>query len=323
MSIETFVTQYAHYAGSFLGITLSALGAALGQGYSFRGTEESLSRQEESASAAKQLQFAGMLVIESGPALGFILFIFGFLGNKGPTSLPVALTEFSIGLSFGLSALISGISAGRAIAAATHAASRQPFIAKKISTFMLLMESFCEVSVIFSFILGLVIKSKITPDLTLPFAIKLSAASLTLSLATIGAGIAQGMLASTNIAAVGLNQHAYSKIATFTFITMAFIETPIFFAFFIAMRLIYTPLADSVTWIQALSFFGITFSSGFGSAGPAIAAAFLSGKSVTQVALDINQYENLRKTATVVLLLLETGAIYSLLISLILSSVIS
>ena len=151
----------------------------------------------------------------------------------------------------------------------------------------------------------------------------MSAASLTLSLATVGAGIAQGMLASINIAAVGLNQHAYTKIATFTFITMAFIETPIFFAFFIAMRMVSLTLADSVSWIQALGFFGITFSSGFGSAGPAMAAAFLSGKAVTQIALDINQYDSLRKTATIVLLLLETGAIYSLLISLILSSVIS
>lgn len=323
MSIESFVTQYAHYAGSFLGITLSALGAALGQGYSFSGTEESLSRQEESANAAKQLQFAGLLVIESDPALGFILFILGFLGSKNPTSFPIALTEFSVGLSFGLSAFVSGIAAGRAITAATHAVSRQPFISKKISTFMLLMESFSEVSVIFSFILGLVIRTKITPDLSLPFAIKLSAASLTLSLATVGAGIAQGILASTNIAAVGLNQHAYSKIATFTFITMAFIETPIFFAFFIAIRMIYTPINETISWIQAMGFFGITFASGFGSAGPAIAAAFVSGKSTIEVALDINQYENLRKTTTIVLLLLETGAIYSLLISLILSSIIS
>jgi|GEM_PF-3366395 len=323
MSFETFITQYGHYAGAFLGITLSALGAALGQGYSFEGTSECLSRQDESATAAKQLQFAGLLVIESGPALGFILFFFGFLGGKHPISLPVALTEFTLGLSFGLSALVSGIAAGRAITAATHAVSRQPFISKKLSTFMLLMESFSEVSVIFSFILGLVIRTKISPELTMPCAIKLCAASLTLSLATIGAGIAQGILASTNISAVGLNQNAYTKIATFTFITMAFIETPIFFAFFIAMRLVYTPLTESLTWVQALGFFGATFASGLGSAGPAIAAAFLSGKAVTEIALDINQYESQRKTATVVLLLLETGAIYSLLISLIISSVLS
>ncbi len=316
MSFEVFFTQYGHYAGAFLGITLSGLGAALGQGYSFSGTGEGLSRQEESAQAVQQLQIAGLLVIESGPALGFILFMIGFLGTGNPTSFAIALTEFFLGLSFGLSALISGIAAGRAVAAGTQAASRQPIIAKKISTFMLLMESFSEVSVIFSFILGLVIRTKITAFLTLPLAIKLSAASLALSLATVGAGIAQGLLASTNIGAVGLNQHAYGKIATFTFITMAFIETPIFFAFFIAMRMVYSASIGAVNWIESLSYFGASLASGFGAAGPSIAAAVLSGKAITEIALNPNQYENIRKTTTIVLILLESGAIYSLLISL-------
>ena len=322
INFELFFTHYGHYAGAFLGICLSALGASLGQGYSFQGTEQGLARQDESAQSVKQLQFVGLLLIESGPALGFIFVILGIFKHSNPLTLPMALTEMSVGLAFGLSALISGIAAGKAVAAAGEATSRQPLIAKKISTFMLLMESFAEVSVVFSFILGILIRTKISPDLLMPDAIKLSAAALTLSLATIGAGIAQGKLAATNISAVGLNQNAYAKIVTFTFITSAFIETPIFLAFFIALKMIFTPSRIDITTIEALGYFGATLSSGLGAAGPAIAAAHVSGEAIIQATLDLTQYESLRKTTMFIQLLLETGAIYSLLVSLRISSII-
>jgi F-type H+-transporting ATPase subunit c len=322
MNFILFFTHYGHYAGAFLAIALSALGAAIGQGSSFKGTEEAISRQTESAKAVKQLQFIGLLLIEGGPALGLIFVMIFLFKNNALITLPVAIVEASIGLAFGISALFSGIAAGQAVSAATEATSRQPFIAKKLSTFMLLMESFAEISLIFSFILGILIHTKISPTLTLPEAIKFSAAALTLSIATIGAGIAQGMLAKTNILAVGLNQNMYGKILTFTFITSAFIETPIFFAFFIALKLLYTPLDATTTAIAALGYFGATLASGLGSAGPSIGAAHVSGQSILQATLDPKQYESLRKTTVFIQLLLETGAIYSLLISLIISTII-
>lgn len=315
MELILFITKFAHFAAAFFAITLSSLGAALGQGYAFKGTSESLTRQAESSKAARQLQFVGLLLIEGGPALGLIFAILFLYQGTSVLTLPIALAELGIGLAFGLSALASGIAAGCAVAAATHAVSRQPFAAKKLSTFMMLMESFAEVSLIFSFIIGILIRSKITPDLLMPDALKLAAAALTLSLATVGVAIGQSMLASTNIEAVGLNQSMYGKIVTFTFITSAFIETPIFFAFFIALKMLYTSTIN-ISTTQALSFFGAMLSSGLGSAGPAIGAAYISGKGITEATLDPNKYDFLRKTTIFAQLLLESGAIYALLVSL-------
>jgi F0F1-type ATP synthase membrane subunit c/vacuolar-type H+-ATPase subunit K len=186
---------------------------------------------------------------------------------------------------------------------------------------MLLMEAFAEISLIFSFILGIFIRIKITSALSMPEAIKLVAVSLTLSLATVGIAIGQAMLARTNIAAVGLNQNMYGKIATFTFMTSAFIETPLFFAFFIAIKMLYTP-TEGINEIEALSFFGATLSSGLGSFGPAIGAAYISGKGIVEATLDPSQYDSLRKITAGGQFVLESGAAYALIISLmILSSI--
>lgn len=316
MDFVLFLTKFGHYAAAFLAMTLSALGAALGQGYAFKGAEEAMSRQSESAKIVKQLQFVGLLLIESGPALGLILVIL-FLTRDGSTlTPPEALAEIGVGLGFGISALASGIAAGSAIAAATHAVARQPFAVKKLSTLMLLLESFAEISLIFSFIIGILIRARISPTLEMPEAIKLVATALTLSLATIGIGIGQSMLAKTNIAAVGLNQSMYGKIATFTFLTSAFIETPLFFAFFVAIKMLFSSTA-TLSCVDALAFFGATLSSGLGSAGPAIGAAYISGKSIVEATLDPSQYDSLRKTATASQVILESGAAYALLISLV------
>jgi len=320
-SFITFITHFGHYAGAFFAIALSAIGASLGQSISFEGTANAISRQLESRKIIKQLQFVGLLFIESGPALGLIFVILFIFTKNSVQTLPMSIVEMSIGFSFGLSALFSGIAAGNAVNAAAHASARQPFIGKKLSTFMLLMESFAEVSTIFSFILGILIYSKVSPTLTIQDAIKFSAASLTLSLATVGTGIAQALLARANIAAVGLNQYMYGKIVTFTFITSAFIETPIFFAFFIAFKVLYSSTLH-LTPIQCLSFFGISLASGLGSAGPAISAAHVSTKSTLQAALNPSQYDSLRKTTVFIQLLLESGAIYSLLLSIIISIII-
>ena len=310
-----FLIKFIHYASAFLSISLSTLGATLGQGYAFKGTTEAAARQTESAKAVKQLQFVGLLLIESGPALGLMFTILLLYFGNAHLTLPIAIAELGIGLGFGLSALVSGIAAGKAVSAATEAVARQPFAAKKLSTFMMLMESFAEISLIFSFILGFLIHSKITPDLLMPEAIKLVAAALTLSFSTIGIGIGQSMLAQTNIAAVGLNQSMFGKISGFTFMTIVFIETPIFFAFFIAFRMIYTPIG-SISTLESLCYFGATLSSGLGSAGPAIGAAYISGKAITEAALNPSRYEALQKTAAFAQFALESGVIYAFLISL-------
>lgn len=322
METTLFLTKLCHYAAAFFSIALSALGASLGQGYAFSGTSESLARQTESAKNVRQLQLLGLLLIESGPALGLILVILFLTQPTTALTLPQALAEMGIGLGYGLSALVAGMAAGSAVSAAAHAVSRQPFATKKLSTVMLLMESFAEISVIFSFILGLLIRTRITPAMMMPEAIKCIAASLTLSIATIGIGIGQGMLARSNISAIGLNQSMYSKITTFTFITSAFIETPLFFAFFVAIRMLMSPTL-ALSSIEALSFFGATLSSGLGAAGPAIGAAYLSGKSAMQAALAPDEYDALRKTATASQIILESGAAYALLISLVIITTVS
>ncbi|MBM3894324.1 ATP synthase F0 subunit C [Candidatus Dependentiae bacterium] len=317
----SFLAHFGHYAGAFLAISLSAIGATLGQGMSFSGAAQALARQQESVKVIRQLQFLGLLLIESGPALGLIFVIIFLFGSSLPATLPIGLVKASIGLSFGLSSLFSGIAAGQAVNAAAHASARQPFIGKKLSTIMLLLESFAEVSTIFSFIIGLIAFSKLSPDLTLQEGIKLSAACLTLSVATIGTGIAQAALARSNISAIGLNPYMYGKISTFTFITSAFIETPIFFAFFLSFKLFYTSTAH-LSAIECLSFYAITLASGLGSAGPAISATLVSSKSAIQAALNPSQYEKLRKTTIFAQFLLESGAIYSLLLSIIISMIL-
>jgi F0F1-type ATP synthase membrane subunit c/vacuolar-type H+-ATPase subunit K len=317
----SFFAYFGHYAGAFLAIALSAIGATLGQGISFSGAANALARQQESVKAIRQLQFLGLLLIESGPALGLIFVIIFLFGSDLPATVPIGLVKASIGLSFGLSALFSGIAAGQAVNAASHACARQPFMGKKLSTIMVLLEAFAEVSTIFSFIVGLIAFSKLSPDLTIQEGMKLSAACLTLSVATIGTGIAQAGLARSNISAIGLNPYMYGKIRTFTLITSAFIETPIFFAFFLAFKLFYT-VTTHLHPIECLSFYAITLASGLGAAGPAISATLVASKSALQAALYPEQYEKLRKTTIFAQFLLESGAIYSLLLSIIISIVL-
>lgn len=317
--IISYIPHLLRYLGAVSAVGLSALGAALGQGSTFQGTQAAITRQETSSKSAPQLQLLGLVLIESGPALGLLFGMLLLFSDVAKLTLATGICECAAGFSLGISALCASIASGQAVVAAGEALARQPYAQKRIATLMLVLQSLTEASIVFNLIVGILIKSRLHTALTLGQATVYAAASLALSIGCIGPAIGQGIISRQSLNAVGVNQSMYNKIFSLTLLSQAFIEAPIFFAFVIALKLLYLEIPSTALWTHTIAYFGATLSSGIGAAGPAIGAAWMSGKAVLHAALYPAEYQQLFKITFLSQVIIETGVIYSLIVSFIIA----
>jgi F0F1-type ATP synthase membrane subunit c/vacuolar-type H+-ATPase subunit K len=301
--------------GPAAAVALSSCGAALGQGIAFHGSSSSLTRQDMSAQRIMQTMILGFALIESGAVLSLITAIaFVFSPITHPT-YAVALTEVSVGVAVGISALCAGIASGFATSGAGYAIALNPLMAQRTTTFMLVLQSLAEAPIIFAMLIAFLIRSKLTGDMTLSQSVVYSASAITMGLGSIGPAIGQSIIAWKNLRTLGRNQDLYTRIFSLSLISEVFAETPLFFAFIIALRLAYVTAPATLLPIHALSYLGATLSSGLGGIGTATGAAWVSGHAAVAVAEQTDSYHVISRTALLSQVLIETGAIFAFAIA--------
>lgn len=314
-----FMPQLLHALSAGVAIVLGGIGSGLGQGIAGYGAIQAMARQKTGSDQIIRTMVLGLALIESGVILSLVIAFMLLFGGGPALTTAVGLAELAMGLAIGISAFAISISSAFAVKAACESIARQPFFTQKIVTLMLLSQSIISAPGVFSFIIALLIKMKLTDGLTVIEGIKFLAAALTIGVGSIGPSIGQAIFSRSSCIAAGLNRDSFSKLLTFSLLSQAVIQTPIIFCLVISITIIFKPVALIASpFIASVMFFSPAFAISVGSMGTAIAIGYAASKSSKYVALDPKNYPLFVRSSLLAQAIIESAAIYALIVALIL-----
>lgn len=227
------------------------------------------------------------------------------------------IATLGIALAICISGFVIGIVSAFPAQQACLAIARQPFFAQKIVRFMLITQSIIQTPIVFSFIIAMLIKAQLTTIDSLADSFRLLGAGICIGFGSIGPSIGLAQFARTACSGLGINRDAYNKLLPFTFLSEAIIETPIIFALVVSILLLVTGIPNGNLLVGiAMLFAG--FCTGFGTIGAGISSGKTSSAACHQIALAPEKYSLLARVSMFSQGLIDTCAIYALLISLLL-----
>lgn len=309
-----------HYLSAVIAIILGALGGGIAQGIAGSNSITAMERQPMSNDDASRAMIVGLALIESGVIIALVTTLIMLVGSHEAPTLSISFAELGIALAVGCAAISISIASSQVVKACSYSIARQPLFGSKIFTFMLLTQSIIEAPIIFAFIIGLIIKSNIVPDLTVAQGLKLLCAGLVLALGCIGPAVGQAIFARAACTSIGLNKNAYSKIFPFTLISEAIIETPVIFCLLFSFMILFTnfPGGDANMTCPCVILFAAVFCISLGALGAAIAIGRICSISCLQIAGNDSIYGIVLRSNLLTIAFIESTLIYSLITSLLL-----
>ncbi len=310
--------ELVHYLSAGVAVVLSSFGSAIGEGIAGHGAIEAMRRQPMGTHQNFRTLLIGLALTESGGILALVLSLMLLFTAPAVITWGIAWAHLGIACAIGLSALAVGICSSFAVKGACESVSRQPFFGQKITTIMLLMQSMIEASVIFAFIIALLIRAHITPDMTTYEGLKLTAAGCAIGFGAFGPSIGQAFFTYSASRSVGLNRKSYQNIFAFSLFNQAIIETPIIFCLLVATLLIYRPLSLAQPLYSLCSFSAAAVCMGLAALGTGIATGYVASRSCYQMARPGSQHSTIVRITLLAQVFIESAAIYALIISLLL-----
>jgi F0F1-type ATP synthase membrane subunit c/vacuolar-type H+-ATPase subunit K len=311
--------QILHAFSVGVAIVLGGLGGGIGQGIAGFGSLKAMYRQPTASDKILRTMILGLALIETGAILALVIIFMILFGGLKEITLGAGLAELGMGLAIGLSAAAISIASSFAVKSACESIARQPFFTQKIMTLMLLSQSIIGAPGVFAFIVALLIKMQISSTTTVVDGIKFLAAGVTIGVGSIGPSIGQGIFSTSSCKASGINKEAFSQILTFSLLSQAVIQTPIIFCLVISLTTIFKQISQStMPFIAGVTFFSPAFAISIGSMGTAIAIGFAASKMTNAVALDTKNYPLFVRASLLAQAIIESAAIYALIVALVL-----
>lgn len=311
--------EFLHAFSGGIAIALGGIGSGLGQGIAGFGALNALSRQELGGDQIVRTMVLGLALIESGVILALVITLMVFFGGTPAMTMGIGLSELGMGLAIGISAAAISISSAFSVKASCDTIARQPFFSQKVLTLMLLSQSIISAPGIFAFVIALLIKTRLSEALTVIDGIKYLAAGLTIGVGSIGPSIGQAIFSYSACKAAGLNKDAFNKLLPFSLLSQAVVQTPIIFCLVISITLIFKPTASITSpLIAAASFFCPAFTISIGSLGTAVGVGYSASRCSQYIALDPKNYPLFVRSSLLAQAIIESAAIYALIVSLIL-----
>jgi F0F1-type ATP synthase membrane subunit c/vacuolar-type H+-ATPase subunit K len=313
------LVEIIHYGTITFAVAINAIGVGIGQGLTSNAALQAIDRQPSARADIMRAAILGMALIETAAVLGaFIagMLIIGTVKTMQSTALYQGLAELGILFAVCLPGLILGIISALPAQAACIAVSRQPFFAPTIVQFMLITLSLIQTPIIFGIITALFIQGQSSSIQTIRDSLRLIASGLAIGLGSVGPAIGLATFAKTACAGIGINRKAYAKILPFTFISEAIIETPIIFAFVVAIiLLVMIPNLNQENIIDGIALFSAGLAIGLGTLGPGISSGRTAAAACEQIAWQPDLQATLSRVSMLAQGIIETCVIYAVLIS--------
>lgn len=306
-----------HYGTIAMAVGINSISVGIGEGMTGAAAVKAMNTQPAAIDDISRTAILGMALIETAAIMGTSIAIILLLGVQPQApSIYTGISEVGIALAICLSGFVIGIASSLPAQAACFAVARQPFFTQNITRLMLLTQSLIQTPIIFGFIVGMSIKYQSPESVTMAGSLRLLASGLAIGLGSIGPAIGLATFARAACTSVGVNRHAFRKIFSFTMISQAIIETPVIFAFVISLMLLVSNSAG--VWITGMSMLAAAFCIGIGTIGPGISSGQTAAVACEQIALHPDRYVAISRLSMFSQGIIDTCAIYSLLISFVL-----
>lgn len=309
---------YVHYAAIALTVVASAFAVGIGQGIASHGALQAIDLQPSARNEIVRTAILGMALMETAALMGtFISFLLLMKTNSVANDIVLAsFAELGIVFAVGFSGLALGITSALPVRAACLAIARQPLFAQQIMRFMLIALSLLQTPIIFGLIIALFIQGQAGSIGTVRDSFRLISSGLCIGLGSVGPAIGLAFFTQSICKHMGVNRSAYRQLFTFALISQAIIETPILFALVVAISLLFAlPVFGSENLIDGIMLLAAGLCTGIGTIGPGISSGKTATEAGKQIAYNPETYSVLSRLSMFAQGLIETGAIYAVLVS--------
>jgi len=315
-----YETEFIHYGTIALAVGINSASVGIGEGMASVAALQSISRQPNARAHIVRTAILGMALIETAAIMGLLVAFILLFGPQSEVKTWYSyLSEIGIVSAVCLSGFVVGIVSAWPVQAACHAIARQPFFSQRILGFMIMTQALIQTPLISALIVALFIKAQAADVTTLSDSCRLIASGLSVGLGSIGPAIGLALFARSAIDGLGINRNAYNKLFSFTLISEAIIETPVIFSLVIAIILLFiVPKSQTEDLLNGITFLSAGLCTGIGTMGPGISSGKTAAAACKQIAHNPESHSILSRFSIFAQGLIETCAIYAILISLIL-----
>jgi len=305
--------ELIHYlvVGFIIGINSIAVG--IGEGMASAAAVEAINRQPKAASEIRNCSVLGMALIETAAIIGITISII-ILGGAPAKNIYFGIAEIGIALAICLAGFAIGLASSWPAKKACMAIARQPFASKKIVQFMLITQTIIQTPIIFGFIIALFIKMQAANATSMADGLRLLASGLAIGLGSVGPVLGLSEFGAAACESLGINRKSSNQILSFTFISEAIIETPVIFALIVSFTLLFIVKSTSDI-VTGVAFLAAALSIGLGTLGPGISSGRTASAACRQIAHNPEHYSLISRISMFGQGLIDTSAIYALVVS--------
>lgn len=320
--IETSV-QIAAFLGGGLAMGMGAIGAALGEGYTAGLANEGLSLRPEKSGEIFKNMLVGQAIAESAAIFALVIAVLLLFMDSGSGYLLKASALLGAGLSMGFGAIGSGVGSGFPAGEACRGLARQPAMASRLTTNMLIGAAVCQTPAIFAIVVSLILMFSDFSSFPLhPTWAALLGAGLSTGLAAIGSGTGGGLAAGASCEGIARQPESLGNVTSTMLVGQAVSQTPAIFGLLISFILLFRAFPESAALSAAMAPLGAGLCMGFGGIGPGIGNGVTAEQAVRWVARNLENTGGLTRTMLVGQAVSQSTAIYAMVISLVLIFVV-
>lgn len=309
-----------HYGSIAFTVGISSFSVSIGESLAMISALSAISRQPSIRAEIVRTHMLGAALIE-GAAIFSILVVILLIGwaPLGIVYYNAAICELGICVAMSLTCGVLGIVAGFPVIAACTAISRQPFMHQKIISLMIITQALIQTPLISALMIVFCIKYQMNDLISVYDSFRLFSAATIIGIGTIGPAIGLSLCAKSAINTIGVSRKQYSKILSFTLISQAIIETPVIFSLITSLLMLFVinPIQET-EYIKIITLLGVTLCTGLGTLATGISSGNVSKKAVQQIGSHPDSADQIIRTSFLAQGIIETAAIYSILISFIL-----
>ncbi len=311
------------YAGGGLAIGLGAIGAAIGEGYTAAEANLAISRNPGKTGEIFKSMLVGQAIAESASIFALVIAMILLFSNFSHTSFVSVWAVFSAGLAMGFGAIGSGIGSGLPAAAACTGTSRQPAIAGRLTTNMLIGSAVCQTPSIFALVIGFILIFTDYSDKAFsPTWAAVLGAGLSTGLSAIGSGIGGGLVAKASCEGIARQPKSAGPVTNIMLLGQAISQTPAILGLLIGFILIFKGFPESEALAPAMALLSAGICMGIGGIGPGIGEGIAAQGGVSWIARNEENIGLITRNMLVGMAVAESTAIYAMVIALVLIFVV-
>jgi len=324
MEIETqTLLHVAAYTGGGIAMGLGAVGAAIGEGYTAAQANVAVSRNSEISGDIFKNMLVGQAVAESASIFALVIAILLLFLDVGTAGTLKAAALLGAGLCIGFGAIGSGVGSGFPGGQACWGIARQPAVATRLTTNMLIGSAVCQTPAIFSMVVALMLMfMDFSGQPLFPTWAALIGAGVSTGLAAIGSGYGGGVAAGASCEGIARQPESAASVTTTMLVGQAVAQTPAIFGLLVSFILMFKAFPESISLSAAMALLGAGLCMGFGGIGPGLGNGLAAEGAVRWVARNVSHAGELMRIMLVGQAVSQSTAIYAMVVSLVLIFVV-